>query len=145
MTKSRDGSTIANGRGPAAVDPACSRLDLDPDADIDLKLPRFVGRKNALRDDRRRELTVTDGWYQQCPATREYLELTQWEDGSPRQPSTVTIFVEHGLVKLCLHDRDQNRSCWVSGDSFEAAWASLEDGLAAGNVEWRERQGPRQK
>lgn len=71
------------------------------------------------------------------PALWEYISECQWESGQPRVTSTLMLFVEEGLVKLCLHDRAAARSAWVSGRSWTSSLGSLEQVLAGGSVEWR--------
>lgn len=72
-----------------------------------------------------------------CPTVVEYLALERYASGKPRERSTMSVFIEHGQVRLCLNDRDVGESMWVSGDSLEAALASLEKRLAGGSTEWR--------
>lgn len=71
------------------------------------------------------------------PAIWEYLTCEQWEDGTPRQTATVTVFWEDSRVKLCLNDRFAGRSLWVSGESLIAALDALEGQLEAGTGDWR--------
>lgn len=67
----------------------------------------------------------------------EYVSESAWPSGRPRQTSTLMMFVEDGLVKLCLHDRALQRSLWVSGDSWESALTGMEVQLSSGKCEWR--------
>lgn len=73
------------------------------------------------------------------PALWEYLTLEAWEDGRPRETSTLLLMVEEGLWKACLNDRAQDRSLWVSGHSIDACVASLDDRLTSDSGEWRRR------
>lgn len=73
------------------------------------------------------------------PSIWEYLSTDAWPDGSARQSSTLTIFVEGGRVKVCLSDRENDRSAWASGESLEEAAMSLERALGQDTVEWRKR------
>src|SRR6185369_13315110 len=45
---------------------------------------------------------------------RDYLTNGKYDDGSPRQLSTITLFWEDG-AKAALNDRDNHRSLYVSG------------------------------
>lgn len=71
------------------------------------------------------------------PATWEHLSETAWPSGKPRVTSTLLVFVEDGLVKLCLRDRATGRVGWVSGRTLTDALNSLETSLASDSLEWR--------
>lgn len=73
----------------------------------------------------------------QCPTLVAYLTDSAWDDGSKRETSTLTVFAEHGRIKLCLNDRENGRSAWVSGRTLEDALAGLEADLAGGEADWR--------
>lgn len=82
------------------------------------------------------------GWLKELtPTLLEYLSETQYDDGSPRQTATLTVFVETGVVKLCLNDRDLGRTAWVTSDSLENAIAAMEGRLADGSADWRSTSG----
>src|ERR1700729_2085687 len=71
------------------------------------------------------------------PVLWEYLTSTAYEDGAGRQPASLLVFVESGIVKLCLNDRDLSRTGWVSGPALEEALVSLELKLGDGSIDWR--------
>lgn len=71
------------------------------------------------------------------PQLCDYLCTEAWDDGLARRTSTITVFVEDGLVKLCLADRALSRNTFVSAATFSEALCELEERLAAGRVEWR--------
>lgn len=71
------------------------------------------------------------------PALWEHLTALHFDDGTPRLPSTLTIFVDAGAVKACLNDRDQGMTGWAAGDSVAACLMSLERALQAETVDWR--------
>lgn len=81
------------------------------------------------------------------PAVLEYLTAASYPDGSPRERSTLSFFVEDGVVKACLSDRDQVRTLWRSGASVEDAVMALESSLVEGTADWRRSAGtkPRPK
>jgi len=74
------------------------------------------------------------------PALAEHLILTNYEDGTHRQTSTLLIFVDAGVLKMCLSDREIGRSCFVTGRTFEEAFKALDDGLANDTVDWRTKR-----
>lgn len=72
------------------------------------------------------------------PTLMSYLNDVVYETGERRRTSTLTIFCEGGRMKLCLSDRDTNRTAWATGESLEDALASLELQLESGRADWRE-------
>lgn len=70
---------------------------------------------------------------------------SKWDDGSVRETSTVSLFVEEGMFKAALNDRDLRRSAYVSGDSIEDVLLKLELGLEGDTLDWRSWQGGKGK
>lgn len=79
------------------------------------------------------------GFLLEYPALSEYLSVTEWEEGKPRETSTLLLFVEDGRWVVCLNDRAEGRSVFVSGPTFKAVLASLEEGLQEGSLQWRNK------
>lgn len=73
------------------------------------------------------------------PTLWEYLTTTRWEDSSPRMTATLTVFVEDGVVKLCLADRAMSRTGWCSGKTFLEALEAVEGALRLDRMEWRRK------
>lgn len=78
-----------------------------------------------------------EAWVKNHAALWEYLSATEYDDGTERKTSTVTLFVEDGAVKVCLNDRDGSRVMWVSGPSVVDVLKALEALLRAGEGDWR--------
>jgi len=75
------------------------------------------------------------------PALFEFLTASTYEDGKARQLPTIMVFFDHPLFKVCLNDRDQGLSAWVSSSGMQGALAALERGLEGDCLEWR-KPGP---
>jgi hypothetical protein len=75
------------------------------------------------------------------PALSEYLTLEEWEPGKPRKTSTIVWFVEQGLLKACINDRDASQVAFVSAESLTGLWEALEEGLAMNSLDWRFSKG----
>jgi len=73
----------------------------------------------------------------QYPTLSMYLTLTKYEKGESRVTSTLLIFLESNVLRVCLNDRDNNRSVFVTGETVESALMSLENGLLSDRLEWR--------
>ena len=51
----------------------------------------------------------------------------------------MTLFWDHGSYKLCLNDRPQERSTFVTGRSLGQLFAAADSGLECGQLEWRKK------
>jgi len=84
------------------------------------------------------EAQLSGGSFQaQYPSVWEHLASLHYDDGTPRLPSTLTLFVDAGAVKACLNDRDQGVTGWAAGDSVSTCLMALERALQADTVDWR--------
>jgi hypothetical protein len=81
----------------------------------------------------------------QYPAIAEELTLAEWAPNENRVTSTLLLFVEDGLWKACLHDRDSAKSCFVTGVSWSDLLAHVEQGLRDADLEWRNKRTPQVK
>jgi len=72
------------------------------------------------------------------PAIMEYLTLAVNDDQTPRETSMLCVFVEDGLVKLAVQDRQEGCSLWVTAPSIPEALAAAETKLVTGQGEWRQ-------
>lgn len=80
------------------------------------------------------------------PNLWEHLSRSTYDDGTPRQLSSLVIVGGGSEWRGCLSDRDNDRVCWKVGESLEALLLSLES--AAANEEprdWRQAQSTNQK
>ena len=78
-----------------------------------------------------------DGLDDQYPALSEYLSEHHFDDGSLRITSTALLFQEEGVWKVCLNDRQNDRSMWAAGSTVSAAFDALEVLVATGTGVWR--------
>lgn len=76
-------------------------------------------------------------WAAKYPLLVEMLVTTRWPDQKPREVATCLAVAEGGVWKVCLHDRANRRSAWVSGETLDAAFEALETGLQEGSLGWR--------
>lgn len=75
------------------------------------------------------------------PALGEFLTETKYPDGKSRETSTITVFVQDGMVKVCLNDRDQGRVLFRAGEDVVTALQALEDALTGDDADWRAAAG----
>lgn len=71
------------------------------------------------------------------PALWEYCTADQYPDGSKRVRSSMVLFCEDSVVKLCLNDKDQARAIWVTADTVEKAFGAADKALQTANPPWR--------
>lgn len=75
------------------------------------------------------------------PSLLEFLSGGVFEDGSSREPGSLTIFRQDGLCKLCLSEKTTGLVAFISGKSVTSAFAAAEKGLQGGTLDWRESRG----
>jgi hypothetical protein len=71
------------------------------------------------------------------PTLVEFLTLDRFNDGTPRVPGTVMLFVEDGRLKVCFNDRQEQVVGFVCVDSLETLLDDLEKLLEGDRVEFR--------
>lgn len=77
---------------------------------------------------------------QETPTLVEWLAASEWEDKTPRETSTLLLFVEDGRWKCCFTDRDAEKCVWITCDTLTGLLALLEGDLQDGSGEWREKK-----
>lgn len=97
-------------------------------------------RKHAEQDSKTAATASKEGnsFAKRLPALTEYLTAGTWEDGTTRETSTLLVFWQDGIYKVCLNDRASEKTLWASGGSILDALDALEAMLATGQGEWRE-------
>jgi len=78
-----------------------------------------------------------DEFLQDHPNLADHLRSVKYEDGVARQTSTLMLFSDNGTLKLCLNDRDNARSVFVSGQNIMEAFELLEKGLRESSLDWK--------
>lgn len=81
-----------------------------------------------------------DALFIRFPALFEFLVLSAWEDGTRRATGTMLLSYSEERWRLWLHDRDAERSCWLSGLTPLGVWEAAEAVLGGGEGEWRRDQ-----
>lgn len=87
-----------------------------------------------------------DAWMvSNAPLVLEYLTTTRYDDGSPRETSTITVFVDEGVLKLSLNDRDNSASLYASGCTLQDAFLGLEKRVGDKSPDWRPWKGRKRR
>lgn len=101
-------------------------------------MARFVQRRIAAEGPAGEPLPIDAGdWKGRYPALVEYMTQCAWGEGEARLTSTVLLFVEDGVWKVCIRDRDQSQVAFFAGKTPAEALAAAERSLASGSAEWR--------
>jgi len=80
------------------------------------------------------------------PTLHLYMTQVVWPDGTVRIPSTISVFVDGGVVKVVLKDRDQGLCLWAAAPTMGDLLGVLDALLADPKAEWRvDRASPGQK
>lgn len=76
-------------------------------------------------------------WQANHPLLYEHLTSEKWEDGAARETSTLTIYLDSGLWKVCLNNRAEKLTAWLTAETWGKMLDGLEKGLADGTLDWR--------
>ncbi len=71
------------------------------------------------------------------PDLVDFLCMSKWPDGAPRETGTAMIFCEDLKWKVWLHDRDGKASCFVSANSLGGALGAAEGAVSGQTGDWR--------
>lgn len=110
-------------------------------------LMAFLKKREAVERKRSDLAAERAGeWAKAHPALWEYLVSEEYPDGAPRERSMLCVFVENGLFKAALQDRDQQQSLWAAGEALESVLEALEAKCVSGDPsEWRAMGGVTKK
>lgn len=65
---------------------------------------------------------------------------TTWEDGSFRRTDTLTIFLQDGMLKGVLKDRNQDKSAFLSSNTLKDLLEALEAALLDDSLHWKQNK-----
>lgn len=71
------------------------------------------------------------------PTLVAFLADTKWDDGTPRETGSLSVFIDQGRLKISVNDRDLNRSAYVTAEGLMEGLKTVERGLSADSLEWR--------
>ena len=78
-----------------------------------------------------------DPHFKAFPNIEQHLSDMAYEDGSPREPSKLTVQLNIGGVALQLTDPDNRSTAFTNAELLSEAMALLEEALASGRNPWR--------
>lgn len=102
---------------------------------------KYLKKISEVANKKRATLTAVEKEVKdKLPALTEYLETDRWPNGDERVTSTLSLFVDAGVYKACLNDRQEELVLFSSADSLWGALEALEGTLEAGTGDWRRSQ-----
>jgi hypothetical protein len=94
------------------------------------------------RDSKVLNRPLDPAFEQDFPTLNAYLADDTWEDGTARLRSTLILFAEDDVYKMCLTDKDSDMTLWVASKTVFGLLGSMEARLNDPEAEWRKRKGP---
>lgn len=99
---------------------------------------KFVEMCRKRVEKAREGSVLKDGEFaKEYPALFDHLSSVAWDNGDPRVTSTLFIFVEDGLWKGLLNERESEGKFWLSGATFKGLLEGMEARLKEGTAEFR--------
>lgn len=80
---------------------------------------------------------IGDDFKDMYPHVAAFLSQTSWDDGTTRLTGTIGLFVQDGMLKAFLQDKDTQQTAFVTAPIFQALWDTIELGLGDGKLDWR--------
>jgi len=74
------------------------------------------------------------------PNLMAFLFDETYEDGTRRTTGTLLFFVQDGVFKACLNDRDCNRSAFLACSGPHEGCDAIEEGLVNDSLDWRAKR-----
>lgn len=74
---------------------------------------------------------------ERSPTLGHFLCSPCWPDGEARQLSSLVVFVEDGIFKACLSDKDSSNVLWSSAKCWDDLLEALEARLTDDVPDWR--------
>jgi hypothetical protein len=77
------------------------------------------------------------GIWKKLPLLNEFFREGAYEDGAKRARPTLLLFIEDGMWKARLLDRDNDEAAWLSANTLIELLERFEGGLGMEGLEWR--------
>lgn len=83
------------------------------------------------------KIDADDALGKKFPALMEFLTESLWPDGESRVTGSLTVFLQDGMLKACVADKDQELVAFVAGVGLTSLLRALEEGLVGDGLDWR--------
>lgn len=72
------------------------------------------------------------------PLLWQFLTETRWDEKTPRETGSVLIFVQEGVWKAMVKDKDSGEIAFVSKNTFKTLMEAIERGFVEEKLDWRQ-------
>jgi hypothetical protein len=101
-------------------------------------MAEFLPRRASKDEGDGKVAPSARGILERLPAIWTMLTLAKWPDtGKRRQTSSLSVFVDAGVLKVSLNDKDGGQSCFVTGGTLDDCLEALERALQEDRTDWR--------
>jgi len=100
-------------------------------------------RKPMKRPDKPKEPSQMPGAFKDelfrksFPSLHAFLFDTKWDDGTPRQVGSISIFTQLGVLKVCVNDKAMERVAFAEIHDWEELTATLDSIVCCDDTEWK--------
>lgn len=77
------------------------------------------------------------GFKAKCPVLTAFLEDDKWDDGKPRELSSLSLKLQDGLVLGVLNDQDGRRSLYRAAQTVAEVLQKLDESASDPESDWR--------
>jgi hypothetical protein len=71
------------------------------------------------------------------PSLHAFLFDPKYEDGSPRFVGSVSIFVQMGILKMAVNDKDRNVVAFASAPTWAELLFVVDEGICKDSLDWK--------
>ena len=108
-----------------------SMLDVEVKKMLQNRRPISVGEDGP-------QVAVDEDFMGLYPHLWTFMTQARWEDGTPRLPSPVSIFMQHGKWTACLTEKNWGLILFATADRLEGIWEALDARLSDPKADWRQ-------
>lgn len=74
------------------------------------------------------------------PTLWQFLTDSSWSNGEARETGSILIFLQEGMWKAMVKDKDSGMIAFVTKNTFKTLLEAIERGLVDEKLDWREDQ-----
>lgn len=87
------------------------------------------------------QLVPESAYWLGFPSVIEFLSVSKWADGTSRSTGTIMVFMEAGLWKAWVNDRDACQACFLAAQTVQELLERVEEAVSTGKGDWRAQRG----
>jgi hypothetical protein len=67
----------------------------------------------------------------------DFLTVTQWEDGTPRETGTLSLYMQNGRLGVCITDKAQGRMAFITISLQGSILDEIDHALGDEDLVWK--------